>query len=144
MRPLRVEAPEKGQCFQHGQLVGELGLLQLDPEPLPQSRSVRSPPESEHLDIAGVRGRQPLADLNRRRLTGAVRAEQAEALAGLDLERDTVDGNDVLVRFPEPADVQGGSTGRVRHEPQCTGTPFRARFTSVGLARSLPPRPTTE
>src|SRR3954462_10478534 len=117
MRALLVEAPKEGQSFQHRQLVGELGVLQLDPEPLPQSRSVRSPPESEHLDFSSVRGRQPVADLNCRRLAGAVQAEEAEALAGLDLQLYTVDGHDVLVGFPQPADVQGGSTGRIRHEP---------------------------
>ena len=117
MRPLLVEAPEEGQCFDYRQLVRELGILQLNPEPLPQRRSVRSPAKSEYLDFSGVRGGEPFADLNRCRLTGAIRTQQAEAFAGPDLERDTVDGNDVLVGFPQPADVQGSSTGRVRHAP---------------------------
>ena len=50
------------------------------------SRSSSAPAAAEHLDLARVRRGEPLADLDRGRLAGAVRAEQPEALAGADLE----------------------------------------------------------
>ena len=61
-------------------------------------------------------------DLDQRRLAGAVRAEQAEELAGLDLEVDAVEGDDGLrldvVDAPDPADVDRERLGLgVRAEP---------------------------
>ena len=67
------------------------------------------PAQAEHLDLARVGLGQALADLDGRRLAGAVRAEQAEALAGLDVEVDPVDGHDVLVGLAKAADAQGGA-----------------------------------
>ena len=46
---------------------------------------------AEHLDLAAVAVAVALEDLDRRRLAGAVRAEQAEHLAGADLEVDAAD-----------------------------------------------------
>ena len=47
--------------------------------------------DAEHLDGAGVALPVALEDLDRRRLAGAVRAEQAEHLAGLDREVDAAE-----------------------------------------------------
>ena len=67
------------------------------------------PAQAEHLDLAGVGLGQALADLDRRRLAGAVGPEQAEALAGADLEVEAVDRDDVFVGFSQVApNAQGG------------------------------------
>ena len=102
------EAAEQAQRFDDRQLVGELRLLQLDAQPLTQRQRVGGPPQPEHLDVAGVRLRQPFADLDRRRLAGAVRPQQAEAFAGAHVQLDAVDGDDVLVGLAEIGDAQGG------------------------------------
>ena len=68
------------------------------------SRSSASPAPAEHLDLARVGRGQALADLDGRRLAGAVGPEQAEALAAADLEVEAVDGDDVAVGFAELAD----------------------------------------
>jgi hypothetical protein len=62
--------------------------------------------EAEHLDIAGVGNGEPFADLDRRRLAGAVRAEQPEAFASGDIEVDATDGHDLFVAFAKVADPQ--------------------------------------
>ena len=110
-RALAKEAAEELERLEDGELLGELRLLQLDAEPLAQLGRVGLPPQPEHLDDAGVGRRQALADLDRRGLAGAVRSEQAETLAGVDLEVDAVDGDDVLIRLPEILDAQGGTGG---------------------------------
>src|SRR5262249_35197304 len=48
-----------------------------------------------------------LENLDRRRLAGAVRAEQAEDLADGDGEVDAADGLVAVVRLAEPADLDG-------------------------------------
>ena len=54
--------------------------------------------------LAAVGRSQALEDLDRRRLAGAVRAEQAEDLAGRDVEVDPVDRPDVAVLLDQTAD----------------------------------------
>ena len=54
---------------------------------------------AEHARLAGGDVEQPREHLQRRRLAGAVRAEEADDLAGRDVERDAVDGLDL----PHPA-----------------------------------------
>ncbi len=100
------EAAEQPQGLEDGQLVGELRLLQLDAQPLAQRLRVRRPPQPENFDVTRVRLGQPLADLDRRRLAGAVRTEQAEALPGRHVEVDAVDGHDVLVGLAKIGDAQ--------------------------------------
>ena len=60
---------------------------------------------------------EPLQDLDRRGLAGAVRTEQPEALAGADLEVEAVDGRDVAVALDEPGaaerDPPGGTSAAV-------------------------------
>ena len=85
----------------------ELRLLQLDSEALPQHPIVLAPAHPEHLDVAGVVGIESLEDFDRRRLAGAVRAEQAEALAASHFEVEAVDGDDVAVALDETRAVDG-------------------------------------
>ena len=59
--------------------------------------------------LPGVGGEEAFADLDGGRLSGAVGAEQAEALAGRDLEVEAIDGDDIVVSLPESLDPEGGS-----------------------------------
>ena len=81
-----------------------------------RSRSARSssaPAAAEDDDLARVRRREPLADLDGGGLAGAVGAEQAEALARTDLEVEAVDRDDVAVGLAELADEERAG------EPAC-------------------------
>jgi hypothetical protein len=59
------------------------------------------PCEAEHLHLTGVWFEEAFEYLDRRRLAGAVRPEQSEALTTRDDERQTVDGHDVAVAFDQ-------------------------------------------
>ena len=89
----------------HGEVRPELRLLQHDADAL---RGTRGPgccgswPSTRHL--ARVARAVALEDLDRRRLAGAVRAEQAEDLALLDLEVDAAHRLERAVRLPQAAD----------------------------------------
>ena len=65
----------------------------------------------EHACLAGGDVEQPREHLQRRRLAGAVRPQEADDLAGRDVERDAVDGLDL----PHPA---ADETLRRRLEPR--------------------------
>ena len=54
---------------------------------------------AEHVDRAGSRQQEAEEDRQRRRLAGAIAAEEAEDIARLDLERDAVEGNDAAEPF---------------------------------------------
>ena len=82
-----VEGAKQPQHLFDGQLVAELRFLQLDAEPFAQLALARRSSESEDLDVARRRREEPFEDLDRRRLAGAVRAEEAEALAAPDVQR---------------------------------------------------------
>src|SRR6185503_489875 len=101
IEPLAVEAPEQRDRLEDGQLLGELRLLELDPDPLPQPARVVGPGAAEDLDRSAVGCGQPFEDLHRGRLTGAVGAEEAEALAGAHLEIETVHRDDLAVTLHE-------------------------------------------
>src|SRR3989441_12177532 len=85
----RVEAAKQPHRLRDGQLVGELGLLELDAEPLAQraiGRAAPAPPHPEQLHVPRVRLREPLDNLDRGGLAGAVGTEQSEAFPGRDSE----------------------------------------------------------
>jgi hypothetical protein len=115
-RALIVEAAKELERFEHRQLVGELRLLKLDAEPLAERLGIVAPAQAEHLDVTTVGRGEAFADLDRRGLAGAVRPEQAETLAGPDLQLDAVDGDDILERLPEIAHAQRGGQ-RIGHPP---------------------------
>src|SRR5882762_10385189 len=95
---LAVERSKQREDFADGELVGELCFLQLNAEPFAQGASRRSvlPPHAEDFDVARVGRRQPFEDLDRRRLAGAVRAEQPKTFAGADAEIEAGDRDDVI------------------------------------------------
>src|SRR5215216_6050371 len=59
------------------------------------------PSQAEHVDIAGVRREQSLENLDRRRLAGAVRTEQAKAFTALHRQRQVVNSDDGAVTFAQ-------------------------------------------
>src|SRR5207244_1011630 len=82
-----VKAAKQPHRLLDPELVGELGVLQLDAQALPQRTALARAPRPTHaedLDFARVRGGQPFEDLDRGRFAGAVRPEEAEAFARLD------------------------------------------------------------
>src|SRR5437667_1096641 len=97
---LPVERPEQRQHLADLQLVGELGFLELNAEALAQrpSGGAIAPRRAEDLDLARVGDRQPLEDFDGSGLAGAVGSKQSKALARLEDEIETRNGDDV----PEP------------------------------------------
>jgi hypothetical protein len=82
----------------------ELRLLQDDADALPERGARMLGIEAQDLDLATVPCAVALEDLDRRRLPGAVRAEQAEDLARIDLEADPAQSLVGPVGLPELAD----------------------------------------
>ncbi len=70
-----IEALKKSKYLIHGELFGQLRILQLDPEQLAKIAGIRLPVPAEHFDAARVGGEKTLADLDRGRLSGTVGAE---------------------------------------------------------------------
>src|SRR5213075_2526252 len=105
--PACIEAAKEPHRFGDRQLLGELRLLKLNSEPFTKFVLVGRPAAAEHDDVALVRRGKPFADLDRRRLTGAVRPEKTEALARRNLEIEPVDGDDDVVPFAQPTNRYG-------------------------------------
>ncbi len=102
-----IERPEEPQRLFDGQLLRQLRLLQLDAEPLTQLALGVAPPQPENLHVAGVGREQAFEDLDGGRLAGAVRAQESEALTTINRERETVDGDDVVVFLDEAITLHG-------------------------------------
>ena len=79
----------------------QLRLLQLDADPALELVDVADRVETEHADRSAIRVPQSFDAFHRRRLAGAVWAQEAENLAALDLEADVVDGRHAAVAFRE-------------------------------------------
>ena len=105
--------------------------------------------QAEHLDLARIGVEQAFEDLDGRRLAGAVRAEQAEALAARDLEIEAVDGDDVAVALDEAAALRAASQrGTLRATGSHVEVTRDVRFANGfnlrpqrSAARSQPARP---
>src|SRR4030095_2599184 len=81
----------------HGELVGELCLLQLDADALSQLAVVAAPRPAENLHISRIRFEQPFENFDGRRFSSTVWTEKPETFAATDLERQAIDGNKVAV-----------------------------------------------
>jgi hypothetical protein len=101
-----VEAAEEPDGLFHRELLRELGLLERDAEQRPELAVVLPPATAEHPHLAFVGLGQSFTDLDGGGLAGAVRAEEAETLAGVDLEVESVHGGDVGESLAEPADEE--------------------------------------
>src|SRR5581483_1532743 len=84
----RVVAGEQAQALAHGQDRVEGRGLEHDADAFAPRAAGALRILAEHLHVAAVARAVALEDLDGRRLAGAVRAEQAEHLAGTDLEVD--------------------------------------------------------
>ncbi|GAC1413795.1 MAG: hypothetical protein NVSMB53_11640 [Gemmatimonadaceae bacterium] len=115
---IAIEALEKNKCLIHGELLGELGVLELNPEQLAEIASVRVPMPSQDLNAAGISWEEALADLYGGRLSGPVGPEEAEAFPSVHLEIQAIDGNDVGVGFSESLNPERreGIVGCWKHE----------------------------
>ena len=123
LTPVPVEAAEQPDRLLHGELLGELRLLELDAEPLAERALVAVPPLPEHFDHALVGRRESLADLDRRRRPRAIRAEQPEALPRGHREIEAVHGDDVAEALPQTGDAQRRlSRGHAHAEHPRAGT----------------------
>jgi hypothetical protein len=66
---------------------------------------------SEDADRSRVGARETDDRVDRGRLSGAVRSQKTEKLAGFDAKRDFVDGGEVAVTFYEILDFDGWCYG---------------------------------
>ena len=66
---------------------------------------------AEHLDVAAEAGQEPGDGQKRRGLAGAVRAEQRDDLAGLDVEVDAVHDGHTAVARDQPAKLERRQPG---------------------------------
>jgi len=118
-----------------GQVPIEAGALEDDPDPLPDRTGLGDHVESVDQGAAIGRRERRREDRQRRRLAGAVRAEQREELAGADVEGDAVDR--VPIRLPialdEVLDMDCRRLGE-RHRADAT----RAGEPLAAPARSRP------
>jgi hypothetical protein len=74
----------EADSFFDGELVGKLGLLELNSDALTELSFATTPIQAEQLDRSGVGCGETLTYLDRSGLSGSVGAEQPEALAGGD------------------------------------------------------------
>ena len=103
----RVVAGEQRDVLVDGQVRVHRRRLEHDADPLAPVAAGALRVDAEDGDAAAVALAVALEDLDRRRLAGAVRAEQAEDLALLDLEADAANGLDLAVRLAQVADGDG-------------------------------------
>src|SRR5438552_14474224 len=89
-----------------GKLLRYLCVLELNPQQLAQLFRIRLPASAQHLDASRVRRQQALADLDGGRLSGTIGPQQSKAFTGLDLEVQTIYGDDIVVRLSEALDLQ--------------------------------------
>ena len=131
----RVEPAIQRQRLTRGDLVLQRGGLQRGADLLLHLARPLPRVDPAHLQPARVRFAQPDQAFDGGRLAGAVRSEQAENLARLDLEADAVDGGDAVVLFPEVVndDVWHGDRG-TRYRGY-----IRAAWTCAGAGSSSRP-----
>src|SRR5262249_21251315 len=91
LEAVAVEAAEQGDGLAHQQFFGELRFLERDADAVLDGGVVAAPAQAEGFDVAGGGLRESLDDLDGGGLAGAVGAEQAEALAGLDGQIESAD-----------------------------------------------------
>ena len=152
-----VDGAEEAQVLDHSEIEVERELLAHVAEPvLPALGVLRDVDAAEARDAAGGRRQQPREHADRRRLAGAVRAEEAEDAAARDVEADLVHGGEVA----EPAgDVAHRDDGVAAHAAHAARPAASLRSTNTsssdgaigststepasraGLSPELSPRP---
>src|SRR5687767_7696346 len=71
----------------------KLRFLELDSDSVLQLVDIAERIETEHRDGSAIRRAQPFDAFERGGFSGAVRTDQSEDFAVVDLERDVIDGN---------------------------------------------------
>src|SRR5438105_10138114 len=99
-----VERREHVEQLEQAKSVEECRRLQLDPDQAFYLVGVFANVDAGHQGPSIVGLAQPLEDLDRRRLAGAVWTEQAEDLPLFDAKRDAVDGDEAAVSLAESVD----------------------------------------
>jgi hypothetical protein len=84
----RVEAGEQGDGLAHGQVGVELGFLEHQADALPPTPGGLAGVDAQYVDLTCGSCAVALEDLDRGRLPRAVGTEEAEDLAGTDIEAD--------------------------------------------------------
>ena len=127
----RIGREQLEQLDRPGRRITADAVLQHHADPRTQLASVPDRVETENPHGSAVRSPESLADLDRRRLAGAVRAEQREHLAAPHGEREPVDRTPPGVRLHQPVD-HDGSFG---HRPSLrTARAARGHLTRTALA----------
>ena len=98
-----VERCEQVQQFPDLQAPGEFSLLELHTDALGQLCSLTMGIEAQHAHLTGVGPPQPHDRLYGAGLAGAVRSDDTENLARLDLERDVIDRDKIGVPLGQVA-----------------------------------------
>src|SRR5262249_53688031 len=101
---LAVVAGIKLEALAHGESRLGVRLLQDGTDAVAPRGVTACRIDSEHAHLAGRAGAETLEDLDRRRLAGAVRAEEREDLAALDLEVDPRDRFEPAIALAQPPD----------------------------------------
>jgi hypothetical protein len=125
----RVEGGEEGDRLAHRQQRVELALLQDEADALAPGAGRLRGVGAEHRDLAAARLAVALEDLDRRRLSGSVGPEEAEHLAGRDLEVDAPHRFVLAIGLAQPAHPYRRFAHRA-HASQCADPSFRCAFCS--------------
>src|SRR5437667_431573 len=121
------EAPQargEEQVLSHRQVAVERGVLKHEPDAAPHGEALAHDVVSRNARGAAGGRKEGREQVNRRRLTGAVRPEQAEELSIPDLEVEPIESADRAEVLAEAAGVDRGG-----------GHPFAARTRDAGAAR---------
>jgi hypothetical protein len=106
-----VEPPDQGQVLGAGEVLVDGRVLPGQADQPADRRGVADDVDTGDLGPPGVRPQQRGEDVHGRGLAGAVGAEQAQHRARLHLQRDAVEGADVLaVRLDEVLGDDRGTT----------------------------------
>ena len=144
-----VDAAEEAEVLAHREVVVEAEALAHVADPPLHALGVLRDVDAEHEAGAGGGGEQAAQHADRRRLAGAVRAEEAEDLALVHAERDPVDGHEGAEALGELADLDGDGhqlalTVTVRRpgrgRPRRAGAPRGPRCARGRRARARPRR----
>src|SRR6185437_14913236 len=93
-----VKRAEEGQRLVHRELLGQLGLLELDAEVFAEGTATR---------LVGPLHSQPFEDLDGGGFPGAIGPQESEAFTAMDGEIETRDRRDVVVLLDESRGADG-------------------------------------
>ena len=120
---LVIERGKESQRFQAADARGEATLLEHHAHSRSQRPGIGDRIQPQHADRSLIGPAVSLENLHRRGLAGPVRSEQAEHLAGHDVERQTVDRSILAVTLFERRDLD--CRYRHGHRGHATGDPRR-------------------